>query len=82
MVSQAVSVASKEVASRSHSSSRPVEGVVVSHSDMDSSIDRRCLDAGFVGMILDDIIRMLHDSLNDFEDNCGLEWLTCYHLIV
>lgn len=70
VVSQVVTVAG----TRSRSSSRLVEGVVVLHSDMDTSIDGRCFDAGFGGMMLHDDIRMLHDSLSEMGDSRGLEW--------
>lgn len=81
-------VVSEEVAStRSRISSRPVEGVVGSHSSLDTSNDGRSFDAVFVGMMLDDNMRMLHDSLSETEDieklcTGGANKLSLYHHIL
>lgn len=67
---------------RSRSSSRLV--VVGSRSGMDTSTAGRAFGIGFVGMMLDDDTRLLHDSLNETEDNYGLECLSslCNHISI
>ena len=63
---------------RSRSSSRLVAGVVGSRSGMETSIDGRCFGVVFVGMMLDDDMRMPHDSLNETE---AMDW-SAYHRCV
>ena len=75
VVSPVVSVAVANT--RSHSSSRLVEGVVGSRSDMETSIKCWCFYAGFVGMMLDEDARMLHALLNETEYDYGLKHHHC-----
>jgi hypothetical protein len=55
--------------------------VVGSRSGMDTSIDG---GVEFVGMMLDDDTSIFHDSLNETEDNYGLECLSslCNHISI
>ena len=65
---------------RSRSSSRLVAGVVGSRSGMETNIAGRCFGVGFVGMLLDDDMRMPHERDRGY----GLERLSslCNHISI